>query len=76
MKLAFLVLCIALLLGCSNEYPHRFKHGDRVKMKLDGQCGMIIGVFTYSAAVEVRIPKRDGGYDIVHASEFELDSCV
>lgn len=50
------IILVLSALGCSRteEYPHRFKQGDRVSMKLDGRIGIVFSVSKYWDGVDVR----------------------
>jgi hypothetical protein len=56
MKTVILIAALALFLGaCNAVYPHKYSHGDCVKMKLDGREGMVVGSKKYSGILWVRL---------------------
>jgi len=58
------LICICLLfflVGCAPpRYPHQFKTGDMVRVKIDGSIGMVINTYTYYDLLDVRVSALSG----------------
>lgn len=83
-------ICLMLIVGaaCSGDdpYPHKYKPGDIVCMKLDGAKAMVLNVYLNHAGMDIRVGSAltGGGliseatvkpYARIFVTEFEVEDC-
>ena len=86
------IIAVALLVmacGCAPEYPHRYKKGDMVRMKIDGREGMVMSAFAHHGTLSVRfagdkttghvgllggtVSQSKSPYSVIYVKDWELE---